>query len=317
MTLEALAAPEPAVRIEAGRRPEAGTHVRIESFDGPLALLLALIESRRLDVLTVPLGALADAYLDAVAALDADRLGHLSAFVTVASQLILIKSRALLPRQEDVPAATDADEDALPTRQVGEQGRFARSRGERLEPQRAGVPVRVRAGEPERVGRLSLPDYLVPDQNLLVGQCPDGHSGGRGNEVDSVGDVGPGGQPVGAEDGLGQRALKDGGHPRARVCRGLPGDEPADARPCQHHTHRKTLVAREPTGDENIGRDEGGGDANPEHDPGGVIAPKRIHPQERRHRRAAHDEGPRSALSFARSAMDRSVAKSERPPSST
>ena len=112
MTVEALPVPEPAVRIEAGRRPEAGTHVRIESFDGPLALLLALIESRRLDVLSVPLGALADAYLDAVAALDADRLGHLSAFVTVASQLILIKSRALLPRQEDAPPAADADEDA-------------------------------------------------------------------------------------------------------------------------------------------------------------------------------------------------------------
>jgi segregation and condensation protein A len=84
----------------AGRRPEAATQVRLESFDGPLALLLALIEARQLDVVTVPLGALADAYLDALAGLDGDRLANVSAFVSVASQLILIKSRAILPRHE-------------------------------------------------------------------------------------------------------------------------------------------------------------------------------------------------------------------------
>jgi segregation and condensation protein A len=89
----------PAVMFGAGRRPEAATQVRMESFDGPLALLLTLIEARQLDVVTVPLGALADAYLDALATLETDRLGNISAFVAVASQLILIKSRAILPRR--------------------------------------------------------------------------------------------------------------------------------------------------------------------------------------------------------------------------
>jgi segregation and condensation protein A len=49
----------------------------------------------------VPLGALADAYLDALGRLEADRLGNVSSFVTIASQLILIKSRAMLPRRTD------------------------------------------------------------------------------------------------------------------------------------------------------------------------------------------------------------------------
>jgi segregation and condensation protein A len=89
----------PAVRFGDGRRPEASTQVRMESFDGPLALLLTLIEARQLDVVTVPLGALADAYLDALASLESDRLGNISAFVSIASQLILIKSRAILPRR--------------------------------------------------------------------------------------------------------------------------------------------------------------------------------------------------------------------------
>ena len=40
------AAPE--VMFGAGRRPEAATQIRMESFDGPLALLLTLIEARQL-----------------------------------------------------------------------------------------------------------------------------------------------------------------------------------------------------------------------------------------------------------------------------
>ncbi len=91
----------PAVTFGEGRRPESQTQVQMAEFEGPLALLLSLIEARQLDVLTVPLGALADAYLDALGRLDADRLGNISAFVSVASQLILIKSRAMLPRRTD------------------------------------------------------------------------------------------------------------------------------------------------------------------------------------------------------------------------
>lgn len=98
---EVLVAPGPGIRFGAGRRPEQATQVRLESWDGPLGLLLSLIEARRLDVLTVPLGALAEAYLDALAGLEEDRIGNISAFVAVASQLILIKSRAILPRQPE------------------------------------------------------------------------------------------------------------------------------------------------------------------------------------------------------------------------
>jgi segregation and condensation protein A len=96
-----LAPVAPAVSFGEGRRPESRTQVQMAEFDGPLALLLSLIEARQLDVLTVPLAALADAYLDALARLTADRLGNVSSFVAIASQLILIKSRAMLPRRTD------------------------------------------------------------------------------------------------------------------------------------------------------------------------------------------------------------------------
>ena len=98
----------PSVVIRPAASPEAATSVEVGGWSGPLGLLLTLIETRKLDVMTVPLGSLAEAYLDALAAIDGDRLGHISAFVAVAGQLILIKSRALLPRR---PAAQDAPGD--------------------------------------------------------------------------------------------------------------------------------------------------------------------------------------------------------------
>ena len=124
------------VRIRDGRSAEGATLVRVADFEGPLGLLLALIESRRLDVLTVPLGALAGAYLEALAAVPAERLAHVSAFVAVASQLILIKSRALLPRHAAGPEDVAADEGPDPEAELRERllvYRAHRDAGRRLE----------------------------------------------------------------------------------------------------------------------------------------------------------------------------------------
>ena len=104
----------PAVRIEPGRGRDWATHVRIAEWEGPLGLLLSLIEARRLDVLDVPLGGLAEAYLEALATIEHDRMTTISSFVAVASQLILIKSRAMLPRPPALPDGTIEDEGADP-----------------------------------------------------------------------------------------------------------------------------------------------------------------------------------------------------------
>jgi segregation and condensation protein A len=89
---------ETSVHITDTDHPDRAAHVRVEGYQGPLALLLGLIEQRELDILDVPLGDLAGAYLEALATLDEEQMSHISSFVTIASQLILIKSRAILPR---------------------------------------------------------------------------------------------------------------------------------------------------------------------------------------------------------------------------
>ena len=120
----------PAVRFGEGRRPEAATQVSLPEWEGPIGLLLSLIEARRLDVLTVPLGALAEAYLDALSALTEDRIGNISAFVAVASQLILIKSRAMLPRPPAIDPGGDLAEEA-PDPEVELRARLLRYRAYR------------------------------------------------------------------------------------------------------------------------------------------------------------------------------------------
>jgi segregation and condensation protein A len=69
--------------------------VSLPEFSGPLDLLSSLIHKRRLDVTSVSLAAVADQYLEQVLALEGE-LEALSEFLQLGSQLLLIKSRALL-----------------------------------------------------------------------------------------------------------------------------------------------------------------------------------------------------------------------------
>ncbi len=143
-TLVGLSRDEPVVLIGAGRAPERNTVIRLEGFDGPLALLLAVIEARQLDVLTVPLGALAGAYLDALAGIEVERLGNVSAFIAVASQLILIKSRALLPRPPMATVGPTGEEAPDPEAELRARlivYRAHRDAGRRLAEQAAGRPL--------------------------------------------------------------------------------------------------------------------------------------------------------------------------------
>ena len=131
------------VRIADARRPEDATHVRLDDFDGPIALLLSLIEQRQLDVLTVRLGDLAGAYLAALARVEGGRLPLLSSFITVCSQLILIKSRALLPRATPPDGAAATAEEADPEEELRRrviEYRMYRDAG-RILAERLSIPV--------------------------------------------------------------------------------------------------------------------------------------------------------------------------------
>lgn len=84
-------------------------HFRLEKFEGPLDLLLSLIEKEKLDITQVSLAQVADQYLNYIREEESISLENLSAFLAIAARLILIKSRALLP----VLDFSDEEEEAM------------------------------------------------------------------------------------------------------------------------------------------------------------------------------------------------------------
>lgn len=86
-----------------------GFTLALPVFEGPLQLLLHLIESRQLDVLTVPLAEVADAYVEHLSRHPVEAT-NLSEFVSTAAQLIFLKSKRLLPTEPTPPLPEGADE---------------------------------------------------------------------------------------------------------------------------------------------------------------------------------------------------------------
>lgn len=71
--------------------------VKVGEFEGPLPLLLELVEKRQLPISQVSLAQVADSFLDYVRQLKQPSMAELAEFIVVASTLMLIKSISLLP----------------------------------------------------------------------------------------------------------------------------------------------------------------------------------------------------------------------------
>jgi segregation and condensation protein A len=89
--------------------------VQTTVFEGPLALLLDLIEKRKLHINEISLSQVTNDFLDFVGALEQKDLGKLTEFIQIASTLILIKSKSLLP-QLDLSLEESDEIEGLETR---------------------------------------------------------------------------------------------------------------------------------------------------------------------------------------------------------
>ncbi|MCK5416374.1 segregation/condensation protein A [Candidatus Parcubacteria bacterium] len=85
--------------------------IKVEKFEGPLDLLLKLIEKEEMDITKVSLAYIADLYVEYIEKSDNIHPDDVSDFLLVASRLLLIKSRALLPylypEEEEIQEFTD------------------------------------------------------------------------------------------------------------------------------------------------------------------------------------------------------------------
>ncbi len=104
--------------------------VKIEQFEGPLDLLLQLIEGQELDVTNVSLARVTEQFLDYVKQLQEKDPTHLADFLVIAAKLLVIKSKALLPTLEfgieEEESAYDLAEQLLQYKKFKEVAKFLR-----------------------------------------------------------------------------------------------------------------------------------------------------------------------------------------------
>ncbi len=75
--------------------------LQMECFEGPLSVLLNLIKKNKIDIFDIPIGWITDRFLEYVEFVKEMNLRIAEDFIEVASLLIFIKSRMLLPSDED------------------------------------------------------------------------------------------------------------------------------------------------------------------------------------------------------------------------
>lgn len=76
-----------------------GISYKLEHFEGPLDLLLHLIEKNKVSIYDIPIALIAEQYLEFVSNMETEDLNIVSEFLVMAATLIDIKSRMLLPAE--------------------------------------------------------------------------------------------------------------------------------------------------------------------------------------------------------------------------
>ena len=133
-----------------------GYDFKLSNFEGPIELLWHMIKETKLEITEVKLADITEQYLEYMASLDELDLEKASDFIEIAATLIEIKSKSLLPREEEeVPEEEDPEKALL--RRIKEYDLF-KSASENMRPL-------------ENVDRFyKKPDETVNDYHYVLGQ---------------------------------------------------------------------------------------------------------------------------------------------------
>jgi len=142
-----------------------GYRVSTELYEGPLDLLLALIERAELDITRLALAQVTDQYISYLRDLQERDAAEVSAFLVIAARLLQIKSAALLPRPplevlpgEEVLSAEDLAQQLIIYKRFKELGEWLHLREE------SGLRTYLRIAAPNRPpARADLSDLTWDD----------------------------------------------------------------------------------------------------------------------------------------------------------
>lgn len=142
-------------------------------YEGPLDLLLQLIERAELDITKLSLALVTDQYLQYIHQLPDLEADEVSAFLVIAAKLLQIKSEALLPRPPEREQGEEDPGEAL-ARQLIAYKRYREIAGLLMQREEAGLRTYLRVAPPPKIeGNLdltgiSLDDILAAAQDVFA-----------------------------------------------------------------------------------------------------------------------------------------------------
>ena len=144
---------------------------RLEKFEGPLDLLLHLIEKNKINIYDIPIAEITDQYMAYMAAMDHTDLELVSSFLVMAATLLEIKAKMLLPKEPDEESGEPEDPRAELVERLLEHKKYKLMAEELLDREFDAARVLYREGElPKEVQQYEVPpdlDALFGDVTLL------------------------------------------------------------------------------------------------------------------------------------------------------
>lgn len=127
---------------------------KLDTFEGPLDLLLTLIQKNKVSIYDIPIVEITAQYLEAIEGIEAAQLENTSEFLVMAAQLLLIKSRMLLPKNEEEEEEEDPREELA--RRLAEYQKFKEAS---LELRKSEFSSRYMVFRNEEKIKFPIPEY--------------------------------------------------------------------------------------------------------------------------------------------------------------
>ena len=149
--------------------PPSALQVFLETFEGPLDLLLYLIKRQNIDILNINVAQITEQYMQYVELMDAMQFELAAEYLVMAAMLAEIKSRMLLPRTE-MEGEDEEDPRAQLIRRLQEYERFKRAAEDLNELPRIGRDIYQGIANPPAIeGEKPHPEVEMKELLLALG----------------------------------------------------------------------------------------------------------------------------------------------------
>ena len=137
---------------------------KLDTFEGPLDLLLTLIQKNKVSIYDIPIVEITAQYLEAIDGIEEANLDNTSEFLVMASNLLYIKSKMLLPKNEEEEDEEDPREELA--RRLAEYQQFKEASKELRKSEFTTKEMVFR--EPEKI-KFPMPEYdIMHDTKELI-----------------------------------------------------------------------------------------------------------------------------------------------------